>query len=64
MPIARLSIMEGRSDEEIAGLIAAVSQAIHQSLNAPLANIRVLVDEVPLGHWGIGGRSAADLGET
>ncbi len=63
MPIARLSIMEGRNEEEVARLIAAVTEAIHQSLGAPHRNIRVLVEEVPLTHWGIGGKSAAELGE-
>ena len=64
MPIARLSIMEGRDEKEVAALIAAVTEAIHRSLNAPHRNIRVLVDEVPYTHWGIAGKSAAELGET
>lgn len=64
MPIARLSIMEGRSTEEVADLIDAVTEAIHQSLRAPRPNIRVLVDEVPLSHWGIAGKTASELGET
>ncbi|QIM47746.1 2-hydroxymuconate tautomerase family protein [Pusillimonas sp. DMV24BSW_D] len=63
MPIARLSIMEGRSDEDVAKLIAAVTEAIHASLDAPHQNIRVLVDEVPRTHWGIAGVSAAERGE-
>ncbi|TFL11419.1 4-oxalocrotonate tautomerase [Pusillimonas caeni] len=64
MPIARLSIMQGRSAEEVAELIDAVTEAIHQSLRAPRSNIRVLVDEVPLSHWGISGKTALELGET
>lgn len=64
MPIARISIMQGRSPEEIAVLIDAVTEAIHHSLQAPHANIRVLVDEVPLSHWGIRGKTAAELGES
>lgn len=63
MPIARLSIMEGRTKEEIADLITAVTEAMHNSLGAPHRNIRVLVDEVPLSHWGIGGSTAESLGE-
>jgi len=63
MPIARLSIMEGRTEQEIAALINAVTTAIHETLNAPHRNIRVLIDEVPFTHWGIGGETAAMLGE-
>ena len=62
MPIARLSIMEGRSEQEIATLIQAVTEAIHTTLDAPHHNIRVLVDVVPCAQWGIGGQTAAALG--
>ena len=62
MPIAHIRIMEGRSAEQVADLISEVTQAIHRSLGAPLETVRVLVDEVPKSHWGIGGKSAAALG--
>jgi 4-oxalocrotonate tautomerase len=64
MPIARIAIMEGRSEHEIASLIDAVTEAIHASLGAPHRNIRVLIEVVPLTQWGIGGKTAAELGET
>jgi 4-oxalocrotonate tautomerase len=63
MPIARISIMEGRTDEQKAALIAAVTEAIHQSVAAPYENIRVLLDEVPRSQWGIGGKTALALGK-
>lgn len=62
MPIANLSILEGRNEEQIAALIEAVTEAIHQSLAAPRESIRVLVSEVPRTHWGIAGQSAKALG--
>ena len=62
MPIARISIMDGRTDEEKAVLIAAVTDAIHQSIGAPVENIRVLLDEVPRTQWGIAGKTAHALG--
>jgi 4-oxalocrotonate tautomerase len=62
MPIARISIMDGRTDEEKAVLIAAVTEAIHQSIGAPMENIRVLLDEVPRTQWGIAGKTAHALG--
>lgn len=64
MPVARLSIMEGRNEAEIAQLIAAVTEAIHKSLGAPHRNIRVLVEQVPRSQWGIAGKTALELGET
>lgn len=64
MPIARVSIMDGRTDQEKAVLIAAVTEAIHQSIGAPHENIRVLIDEVPRTQWGIGGHTALALGKA
>ncbi len=64
MPIARISIMEGRSDDEKAAVIAAVTEALHRSMGAPYEVIRVLLDEVPRSQWGIGGQTALALGKT
>ncbi|MGI4814304.1 MAG: 2-hydroxymuconate tautomerase [Janthinobacterium lividum] len=64
MPIARISIMDGRTDAQKAHLIAAVSDAIHESLGAPYEAIRVLLEEVPRTQWGIGGKTAIELGKT
>lgn len=62
MPIAQIHIMEGRSDEQKERLIEEVTQAIARSLDAPEANVRVLIDEMPKQHFGIGGQSAKKLG--
>jgi 4-oxalocrotonate tautomerase len=62
MPIAQISILPGRTDEQIADMIRSVTEAIHQSLGAPVESIRVLVEELPSTHWGIGGKTAASLG--
>ena len=62
MPIAQIYIMEGRSDEQKERLIEEVTKAISRSLDAPEANVRVLIDEMPKQHFGIGGQSAKKLG--
>ena len=62
MPIAQVNIMAGRTDEQKAKMIAAVTEAIHDSLGAPRETIRVLVNEIPSTHWGIGGQTAKSLG--
>lgn len=62
MPIAVIHIMEGRSEEKKEMLIAEVSDAIARSLDAPLESVRVLIDEMPKQHFGIGGASAKKLG--
>lgn len=62
MPIAHIRILEGRTPEQVASVIAEVTQALHRSLGAPVESVRVLVEEVPKSHWGIGGKTAATLG--
>ena len=61
MPIAQIHILEGRSDEQKEALIREVSEAIARSLDAPLASVRVIITEMPKGHFGIGGESASKL---
>jgi 4-oxalocrotonate tautomerase len=62
MPFAQISIMEGRTPEQIESMIHEVTDAIQRSLGAPVETIRVLVEELPKTHWGIGGKTAKALG--
>jgi 4-oxalocrotonate tautomerase len=62
MPIANIQILEGRSTEQIESMILEVTDAIHRSLGAPVESVRVVVEEVPKTHWGIGGKTAKKLG--
>ena len=61
MPIATINIVEGRSDEKKEKLIEKVSLAIAESLDAPLETVRVIINEMPKQHFGIGGKSAKKL---
>lgn len=56
MPIAVLHIIEGRTVEQKSRLIASVTQAIAESLDAKQETVRVLIQEMPR-HFGIGGVS-------
>jgi len=62
MPIAHINIMEGRDDEQKERLIAAVTDAICDSLGSPREAVRVLLHEVPKSQWGIAGESARKRG--
>ena len=62
MPVAHLYILEGRDDDKKERLIAEVTQAIHRSLDAPVESVRVIITEMPKGHFGIGGQSAKKRG--
>jgi 4-oxalocrotonate tautomerase len=62
MPIANIQILAGRPAEAKRTLIQAVTAAIVESLQVKPESVRVIVQEVPPEHWGIGGVSAKELG--
>ena len=62
MPLAQIQIMEGRSEAQKRAVIEKVTQALVEAVGVPIENVGVIITEVPKSHWGIGGRSAKDLG--
>ena len=59
MPIAIVHIMEGRDDQKKARAIAAITQAIVDTLDAKPESVRVILQEVPKTQWGIAGKPAS-----
>ncbi|WP_372657006.1 2-hydroxymuconate tautomerase family protein [Hydrogenophaga sp.] len=57
MPVLLVKILQGRPPEKIEALIAALTEATARSLDAPPESVRVLVEEMPKTHWGVGGQS-------
>jgi 4-oxalocrotonate tautomerase len=45
MPLVEIHLLEGRTDEQKKALLAAVTDAVHDSIGAPLDSIRVWVQE-------------------
>ena len=62
MPIAQIHVIEGRTDEQKEHLIAKMTQAIVEALDAPEQSVRIIITEVPKQHFGIAGKSAKSLG--
>jgi 4-oxalocrotonate tautomerase len=60
MPIATIQIIEGRDAQKKRGLMAAVAQAIATSLDAPIDNVRVIVQEVSADLWSVGNQTVAE----
>lgn len=59
MPFIQMTLIEGRSPEKKEELIAALTQTVHEVIDAPIESIRVCLNEVPAEHWGIAGQSVA-----
>ncbi|PPE70334.1 4-oxalocrotonate tautomerase family protein [Caldimonas thermodepolymerans] len=62
MPFAQIFLIEGRTEEQKKAVIEKVTQALVEAVDAPAANVRVLITEVPKENWGIAGVSAKALG--
>lgn len=54
MPIIRIILLEGRDDETIENCMRDVARTLQKSLDIPLKDIRVLVNEVPKNRFSVG----------
>jgi len=57
MPVVQVTLIEGRAPAQKEALIASVTDAVVEALDAPRDSVRVLLYEVPAAHWGVGGAS-------
>ncbi|MGH9116753.1 MAG: 2-hydroxymuconate tautomerase [Acidimicrobiales bacterium] len=56
MPLVHIDLMEGRPPERVEEMIAAVSEAIASTLDAPIETVRVVVNEIRPHQYGVGGK--------
>jgi 4-oxalocrotonate tautomerase len=57
MLIVRVTMLEGRTDEQKAELLRRVSETAARHFGVPLEQVRMVIDELPKANWGIGGVS-------
>lgn len=62
MPFAQIYIMEGRTEEQKRSAIEKVTQALHETVDAPLEKIQVMIIDLPKINCGIAGKTAKELG--
>jgi len=60
MPIITVNLLTGRDAETKRALIREVAEAAIRALDAPPASVRVIINEVPPEHWGIGNETKAE----
>jgi 4-oxalocrotonate tautomerase len=56
MPIIHVHVIEGRSDEQLSNLMENLTAAAAESLDVKKEQVRILIQEVPNKHWGVGGK--------
>jgi 4-oxalocrotonate tautomerase len=60
VPLVEVSLVEGRTPEQIRSLIHELHEAVVRALAAPPANVRILVRELPAAHWAAGDITIAE----
>lgn len=61
MPLIDISITEGRTPEQLRGLIDGVHAVVERTVGASAENITVIVREVAAEHWSRANRTVAEL---
>ena len=60
MPLVEISMLTGRSPEMVRDLITRVHEAVQGALDVAPDHIRVIIREIPLEHWAVGGVTKAE----
>ncbi|MQR97279.1 4-oxalocrotonate tautomerase [Fictibacillus phosphorivorans] len=56
MPIIHVQLIEGRTDDQLSKLMERLTLAAAESLDVKKEQVRVLIQEIPNKHWGVGGK--------
>lgn len=64
MPLVEVTLVEGRSPEQLRALITALTDAVEGSVGAPRSGVRVVLREVPPTHWAAGDVTIAERTES
>jgi 4-oxalocrotonate tautomerase len=60
VPLIEVTLVEGRSPEQLRALISGLTRAASEAVGAPTENVRVVVREVPATHWAAGDVTIAE----
>ncbi len=60
MPLIEIHLLKGRTAEQKKKLLGSVTEAVHDSLGAPLPSIRVWIQEFSAEEYMVAGELAAD----
>ena len=60
MPLVEVTLVEGRTPEQLRSLMTALTGAVEASIGAPKDSIRVILRELPPTHWAAGDVTIAE----
>ncbi|AWE06185.1 4-oxalocrotonate tautomerase [Lysinibacillus sp. 2017] len=61
MPIVQIQLLEGRSAEQKRRIIYEMTETLAQVADVPKESIRIIIQEIPLDHWGIAGETMTEF---
>lgn len=64
MPLIEVTMIEGRTTEQKAALIAKLTDAAVEAVGAPIETIRVCIREIPGENWGVAGKPKGPIKGT
>ncbi len=60
MPLVEITLVEGRTPDQLRELLRATTAAVAASVSAPVESVRVVIREVPATHWSAGDVTIAE----
>ena len=60
MPLIEVTMVEGRTPDQVRALITGLTDAAVAAVGAPRETVRVVVREVPTTHWAAGDVTIAE----
>lgn len=60
MPLVHIDLIEGRSEEQLKGLVKDVTAAIAKNANVPEERIHIVLNEMRPDRYGVAGKMASD----
>jgi len=58
MPVIKIDLWEGRTDEQKEKLISAVTKAVCESIGCPQEAVWIMIQDYKKSNWGMNGRPA------
>jgi 4-oxalocrotonate tautomerase len=63
MPLVEVTLVEGRTPEQLRGLLHELHAAVVRAIAVPDESVRVVIREVPTTHWSAGDVTIAERRE-
>ncbi|MEK1305345.1 4-oxalocrotonate tautomerase [Limosilactobacillus fermentum] len=60
MPLVHIDLIEGRSEEQLKGLVKDVTAAIAKNANVPEERIHIVLNEMRPDRYSVAGKMASD----